>query len=125
MDEPKINLGGTIIVGTATETRSVFDPTPAGAFVKVLRTEREMTTYAFTDGELSTIGMFSGILNVAFAGAFAVVGAILGTWTDASMSRMLIYLALLIGSGALGFWAARKRSSEIERVKRESKTVTI
>lgn len=120
---PNTIIGGTAVTIDTTVSQSLFTPAPSGAFVKVLRTEREMKTYAFTDGELSTIGMFSGILNIAVAGASAVLGALLsgGATTTPAVLR---YVGLIVGFLVAGIWAAWRRGSEVDRVKQESKTVT-
>ena len=104
---------------TPKSENSIFSSVPSGAFVKVLGTEREVKMYAFTDGELSTIGMFSGILNISVAFGFTLVGAYL----SATNPNWKWYLLGVAGSVGIGWWAARRRNSEIQRVKNESRAM--
>lgn len=97
----------------------VYSSAP-GAYVNVLHTERVMKTYAFTEGELRTIGLFSGVLNLAIAGGGAVLGALLSS--EMRFEDLVKFGSMLLVCLGVGVWAAYQRGSEIDRIKDECKT---
>jgi hypothetical protein len=118
----------------AQPTQPLFTSSPTGALVKMLRTEREMKTYAFTEGELGNLGTLNTILNIFVALGGAAIGFMLSTYLDCLnvTDKLRIsrdYGALTIGAvillicAAVCVWSARSRISEVERVKRESRTI--
>jgi hypothetical protein len=109
---PAITPGGATITAAS----------PVGAFVNVQRTERQMTMYAFTEAELSTIGVLNVVLNVAIAVAGIALGAIVTL--DLTTRGYAVAGVTIMCCIGVGVWSALRRNSEVERVKRESRIVS-
>jgi hypothetical protein len=110
----------------------VIDTSPTGALVKNIPTERAMRPYAFYDSDLDNIGTLSIVLNALIAVGGSLFGVAVSALCDRLITkeamRLSVDTTVLAVSSALivivvlfGVWISNRRTSTIERIKKESR----